>query len=86
MVAHLCIGEIYGDPARGSAFGKTTVYYYLREGLDVLAVPAPTLDQRHRRGGQRVRDARRDAAADRPGWDDPNGPALSGPCLKWALP
>jgi hypothetical protein len=39
------LGETYRDLARGFAVGTTTVYCYLREGLDMLAAPAPTLDQ-----------------------------------------
>jgi hypothetical protein len=45
VVAHLRKGETYADLARGFAVGTTTVYRYLREGLDVLAAMAPTLDQ-----------------------------------------
>jgi hypothetical protein len=45
VVAHLRKGEIYADLARGFAVGTTTVHRYLREGIDVLAALAPTLDQ-----------------------------------------
>ena len=45
VVAHLRKGETYADLARGFAVGTTTVYRYLREGLEVLAAMAPTLDQ-----------------------------------------
>ncbi len=45
VVAHLRKGETYADLARGFAIGTTTVYRYLREGLQVLAALAPTLDQ-----------------------------------------
>ena len=45
VVAHLCKGETCRDIARGFAVGTTTVYRYLREGLDMLAELAPTLDQ-----------------------------------------
>src|SRR6478672_4694770 len=45
VVAHLRKGETYRDLARGFAVGTTTVCRYLREGLDVLAMMAPTLEQ-----------------------------------------
>jgi DDE superfamily endonuclease/Helix-turn-helix of DDE superfamily endonuclease len=45
VLAHLRKGETYRDLAVGFAVGTTTVYRYLREGLDVLAALAPTLDQ-----------------------------------------
>jgi hypothetical protein len=45
VVAHLRKGETYADLAHGFAVGTTTVYRYLREGLDVLAALAPTLAQ-----------------------------------------
>jgi len=45
VVAHLRKGETYTDLARGFAVGTTTVYRYLREGIDVLAAMAPTLEQ-----------------------------------------
>jgi hypothetical protein len=45
VLAHLRKGETYRDLAAGFAIGTTTVYRYLREGLDVLAALAPTLDQ-----------------------------------------
>ena len=45
VVAHLRKGETYRDLATGFAVGTTTVYRYLREGLDVLAALAPSLDQ-----------------------------------------
>ena len=44
VLAHLRRGETYRDLAVGFAVGTTTVYRYLREGLDVLAALAPTLD------------------------------------------
>lgn len=45
VVAHLRKGETYADLAHGVAVGTATVYRYLREGLDVLAALARTLDQ-----------------------------------------
>jgi hypothetical protein len=45
VVAHLRKGETYADLAHGFAIGTTTVYRYLREGIDVLAAMAPTLEQ-----------------------------------------
>ncbi len=45
VVAHLRKGETCADLAHGFSVGTTTVYRYLREGLDVLAALAPTLDQ-----------------------------------------
>ncbi len=41
VVAHLRKGETYADLARGFGVGTTTVYRYLREGLEVLAALAP---------------------------------------------
>ncbi len=45
VVAHLRRGETCADLAHGFSVGTTTVYRYLREGLQVLAALAPTLDQ-----------------------------------------
>ena len=45
VLAHLRKGETYRDLAAGFAIGTTTVYRYLREGLEVLAALAPTLEQ-----------------------------------------
>ena len=45
VVAHLRKGETYRDLAVGFAVGTTTVYRCLREGLDVLAALASTLEQ-----------------------------------------
>jgi hypothetical protein len=42
--AHLRKGETYQDLAGGFGVGTTTAYRYLREGKDVLAAQAPTLD------------------------------------------
>jgi hypothetical protein len=46
VVAHLRKGETYADLAHGFAVGTTTVYRYLREGLDVLAALAPPWPRR----------------------------------------
>src|SRR5689334_14190008 len=45
VVAHLRKGETYADLAIGFDVGTTTVYWYLREALDLLAAMAPTLEQ-----------------------------------------
>ena len=45
MVAYLRKGETYTDLARGFAIGVSTVYRYLREGIDLLAALAPTLEE-----------------------------------------
>jgi hypothetical protein len=45
VVAYLRKGETYADLAGGFAVGTTTVYRYVREALDLLAVRAPTLQQ-----------------------------------------
>jgi hypothetical protein len=45
VVAYLRKGETYADLACGFAVGVTTVYRYIREGLDLLAALAPTLEQ-----------------------------------------
>src|SRR5689334_8435701 len=45
VVAHLRKGETYADLAHGFEIGTTTVYRYLREGIDVLAAMTPTLQQ-----------------------------------------
>jgi hypothetical protein len=43
VVAYLRKGETYTDLAVGFAIGTSTVYRYLREGIDLLAAMAPTL-------------------------------------------
>lgn len=45
VVAHLRKGETYPDLAGGFGIGTTTVFRYIREALDVLAVLAVTLSQ-----------------------------------------
>jgi DDE superfamily endonuclease/Helix-turn-helix of DDE superfamily endonuclease len=45
VVAHLRKGETYRDLAEGFGIGTSTVYRYLREGLELLAAMAPTLEQ-----------------------------------------
>ena len=45
VLAHLRKGETDAELAADFGIGTTTVYRYLREGLDVLAALAPTLDQ-----------------------------------------
>jgi hypothetical protein len=45
VLAHLREGETYRDLAAGFGVGTTTAYRYLREGLQVLAALAPTLDE-----------------------------------------
>src|SRR3954451_11215992 len=45
VVAHLRKGETYRDLADCFGIGTSTVYRYLREGLELLAAMAPTLDE-----------------------------------------
>jgi len=45
VLAHLRKGETYTALADGFGVGTTTVFRYIREGIDVLAAVAPTLDQ-----------------------------------------
>jgi hypothetical protein len=45
VLAHLNKGETYTALAAGFGVGTTTVFRYVREGVDVLATVAPTLDQ-----------------------------------------
>ncbi|MBT0774144.1 transposase [Kineosporia sp. J2-2] len=45
VLAHLRKGETYADLACGFGIGIRTVYRYLREGIDLLAAMAPTLEQ-----------------------------------------
>ncbi len=45
MVAHLRKGEAYRDLAEGFGIGTSAVHRYLREGLELLAAMAPTLDE-----------------------------------------
>ena len=45
VLAHLRKGETYRDLAEGFGIGTSTVYRYLREGLELLAAMAPTLEQ-----------------------------------------
>ncbi len=45
VLAHLRNGETYTALAGGFGVGTTTVFRYVREGVDVLAALAPTLDQ-----------------------------------------
>jgi hypothetical protein len=45
VLAHLRKGETYTALAAGFGVGTTTVFRYVREGVDVLAAIAPTLDQ-----------------------------------------
>src|SRR3954447_17912087 len=45
VLAHLRKGETYTALAGGFGVGTTTVFRYVREGVDVLAEVAPTLDQ-----------------------------------------
>ena len=45
VLAHLRKGETYTALAGGFGVGTTTVFRYVREGVDVLAAVAPTLDQ-----------------------------------------
>jgi hypothetical protein len=45
VLAHLRKGETYRDLAEGFRIGTSTVYRCLREGLELLAAMAPTLEQ-----------------------------------------
>jgi hypothetical protein len=45
VLAHLRKGETYTALAGGFGVGTTTVFRYVREGIDVLAAVATTLDQ-----------------------------------------
>jgi hypothetical protein len=45
VVAHLRKNETYAELAYGFGIGTSTVYRYIREALDLLAVKAPTLEQ-----------------------------------------
>src|SRR3954447_121521 len=45
VLAHLNKGETYTALAGGFGVGTTTVFRYVREGVDVLAAVAPTLDE-----------------------------------------
>jgi hypothetical protein len=45
VLAHLNKGEIYTALADGFGVGTTTVFRYVRGGVDVLAATAPTLDE-----------------------------------------
>jgi len=45
VLAHLNKGETYTALADGFGVGTTTVFRYVREGVDVLAATAPTLDE-----------------------------------------
>jgi hypothetical protein len=45
VLAHLHKGETYTALAGGFGVGTTTVHRYVREGVDVLAAVAPTLNQ-----------------------------------------
>src|SRR4051794_28187246 len=67
VLAHLNKGEIYTALADGFGVGTTTVFRYVREGVDVLAATAPTLNEAlDAARGKGIRDPRRHAAADRP--------------------
>ncbi|MYT70396.1 MULTISPECIES: transposase family protein, partial [unclassified Streptomyces] len=44
-LAHLRCGDTYAQLAAGVGIGLATVYRYVREAIDVLAVIAPTLDE-----------------------------------------
>jgi hypothetical protein len=44
-LAHLRCGDTYVQLAAGFGIGLATVYRYVREAIDVLAVLAPTLDE-----------------------------------------
>ncbi|WP_435246871.1 transposase family protein [Streptomyces sp. NRRL F-5630] len=44
-LAHLRCGDTYAQLAAGFGIGIATVYRYVREAIDVLAVHAPTLDE-----------------------------------------
>ncbi len=45
VVAYLCKGSTYADPACGFDVGTSTVCPDIREALDLLATMSPTLDQ-----------------------------------------
>lgn len=45
MLAYLRKGETYADLVCGFGVGIRTVYRYVREGIDLLAAMAPTLEQ-----------------------------------------
>src|SRR5215210_1531487 len=45
VLAHLNQGETYTALAGGFGVGTTTVFRYLREGVDVLAAMAPTMQE-----------------------------------------
>ncbi|GAB3474295.1 hypothetical protein GCM10027521_02490 [Amycolatopsis cihanbeyliensis] len=45
VVAHLRKNDTYAELACGFGVGTSTVYRYIREGLDLLAAKAPTLEQ-----------------------------------------
>lgn len=45
MLAHLRKGETYTALTGGFGIGTTTVFRYIREGVDVLAAVAQTQDQ-----------------------------------------
>jgi len=45
VLAHLRKGETYTALAGGFGIGTTTVFRYVREGVDVLAAVAPTVDE-----------------------------------------
>jgi hypothetical protein len=45
VLAHLNKGETYTALADGFGVGTTTVFCYVREGVDVLATTALTLDE-----------------------------------------
>ena len=45
MLAHLNKGETYTALAAGFGVGTTTVFRYVREGVDVLTAVAPTLNE-----------------------------------------
>src|SRR4051794_2162428 len=45
VLAHLNKGETYTALAAGFGVGTTTVFRYVREGVDVLAAVAPTLNE-----------------------------------------
>lgn len=45
VLAHLRCGNTYAQPAAGFGIGIATVFRYIREAVDLLAAPAPTLAQ-----------------------------------------
>jgi transposase-like protein len=45
VVAHLRKNDTYAELARGFGVGTSTVYRYIREGIELLAAKAPTLEQ-----------------------------------------